>query len=366
MRHVTRRAHRGEPRGPPLVAGASTAVKAPGWLATSRTGRHVVLVGLGGRDLALEHEVPCAEEPDDEDGRDPHRPGRRGRLACRAGVPLVGARERRGLGLRGTRWRGRCLDGGGRWQAATRRRASRSAAAAAMIRPFSADDGSTCGTDASSAGSTEPASANSAWASGHEARWARTASSSAGSRAPEDEGAPPGRGRRRRSARAAGSGRSCECPPPCRRARRPRRRVSDRRIASSPSRIRLLTVPSGVPVRVGDLLLGQTAEVGELDRLALDVARGPSSAPRTASRSRPAATSAQTSGRVSAGGRRRPRARAARSSAGGGGRRRSRGGGRSRGARSSRCLVPRRSGRHSATRPGRRPGRRPRRGRRHP
>ena len=50
---------------------------------------------------------------------------------------------------------------------------------------------------------------------------------------------------------------------------------SERRIASRPSRMRLFTVPSGVSVLSGDLLLRQSAEVGELDRLTLDIGERP-------------------------------------------------------------------------------------------
>ena len=126
---------------------------------------------------------------------------------------------------------------------------------------------------------------------------------------------------------------------------------SDRRMASRPRRIRLLTVPSGVAGPLGDLLLGQAAEVGELDRLALDVGQrgegladglGIEARPRPRPRRRAASEL-----RAAA----RPRARAARSSGGGAGWRRSPGDGRSTAARSSRCRGPRCSGRHCATRP---------------
>ena len=118
-----------------------------------------------------------------------------------------------------------------------------------MIRPFSADDGSTCGTDASSTGSTEPASAISAWASGAGGEMGTHGVGLGRLEGAQDEGARQvadvlagqldGPGRIGHGVPASMPSRSTASSP-----------VSDRRIASSPSRIRLLMVPSGVPVRV--------------------------------------------------------------------------------------------------------------------
>ena len=122
--------------------------------------------------------------------------------------------------------------------------AARSRAAAAMIRPRSAAGGSTRSTDSRSAGTTEPSSANSGM-------WLRT-----GGEVPTDrlgliglEGPEHERGREVADVVAG------HAPPSMPELSRripagiPSPPMSARRIASSPSRIRLLTVPSGVSVR---------------------------------------------------------------------------------------------------------------------
>ena len=204
------------------------------------------------------------------DRRDPEQPTSPVEVPARAARPRARPRS-------GTRWarparrqpqgpappRGRrCRR---RRRAATPPRAARSAAAAAMIRALSAvgrlDDRHDL---ASSAGSTEPSSAISGVRVGHDRPGARgRRPSSAGVERAQDEGA--GQLADLVAGQAVASRRApLMCDPTS----------SDRRIASSPSRIRLLTVPSGVAGPLGDLLLGETAEVGELDRLALDVGQG--------------------------------------------------------------------------------------------
>ena len=106
-----------------------------------------------------------------------------------------------------------------------------------------------------------------------------------------------------------------------------------------------------------DLGLGQAAEVGELDRLALDLGDGVERRDDGLAVEpllRPRSTCREGSGRRGAW----PRSRGARSSGDGAGPRRSPGGGRSRGARCGRSRAHRRTARHCARRPGTLPGRR--------
>ena len=121
------------------------------------------------------------------------------------------------------------------------------------------------------------------------------------------------------------------------------------RIFSSPSRMRPLTVPTGVSSIVGDLRVGEAAEVGQLDHLALlgrEVPEG------VAHRARllvaggldvRALAGLQSSPR---GPRRSPGASRARTSAAA---RRCRGGGRCRGSRCGRSRASARSARRTAT-----------------
>ena len=229
-------------------------------------------------------------------------------------------------------------------------RAARSAAAAAMIRAFRPAGGSTTGTLAARTGSTPPelGDLGVGIAAGREVR-------AHGGRRRPDRARPartrrPSRGPRRRSGRGIAIRPGHEDPA-----------SSVRRIASRPRRIRLLTVPSGVSVRSAISCWVRPAEVGQLDRLALDVRECAKRdldrlrvehrddlGPHVGERSVPSAAPS--------------RLRGARSSGGDVGRHRWRDGGRSTAATSSRCRDPRRIGRHCATHRGTRPGRRPRRG----
>ena len=127
-----------------------------------------------------------------------------------------------------------------------------------MIRAFSPAGGSTIGTISANAGSTPPSCAISGCGSGHVARCARTAASSSASSAPRTNAPAISRTSSQVSSRWR--------PVPLMATP-----SSVRRMASRPRRIRLLTVPSGAPGPLGDLTLGEPAEVGELERLALDV-----------------------------------------------------------------------------------------------
>ena len=155
---------------------------------------------------------------------------------------------------------------------------------------------------------TDPSSAISTCGSAQDARCARTASASASSSAPStNEAASSRTSSQLRSGRVGRRhvGHRASPPAPGMPLGTPRSSSpassSTRRIASSPSRIRLLTVPSGVAVRSATSTWVRPAEVGELDRLALDVGQGGHRAHeryrhRAATRPRPTRRAARSSG----------------------------------------------------------------------
>ena len=294
--------------------------------------------GLRVAELALEQQVPAAQDDDREDGGDPERPaaGSCDRAGARRARSAVG-KATAAAGVAAGAWR-RCR---GRPPACRVRGAPRGRRrAAAMIRAFSPAGGSTTGDgrgerrqDAAELRRSRRA------ASAHVARCARTAAASAGVEGAEDEGA------REVADLVAGQPRAA-------RSVMPDSAAVDRSLRLVRQRAAHRQQPEAHPALDGaerrrrpfrDLLLGQAAEVGELDRLALDVGQRPRARRGPPRASRSADDLGPDVGQRQRRRRRRPRARAARWSAGAAGRRRSRGGGRSRAARSSRCRGPRRS-----------------------
>ena len=218
-----------------------------------------MLVSACGSQVVLKKQVPAAEERRSQGPRRSEAP-----------TQFAGVRARRAvLALGGRREGDRLLRGGGGQTGADRTprgkigRGGRHDPIAARAAARRARGGPARG----GPGRRPPSSSNSGMRQrARSARCSRTAASSGGSSAPEDVAGARSRARRRSDA-----------------ARHPRRipgnhgerdRSSARRSESRPSRIRLFTVPSGVARPGGDLLLGEAAEVGELDRLTLDIGEG--------------------------------------------------------------------------------------------